>query len=561
MVPQQPYFVPQYPSQFPPAFQGPRPQTTPFGVQTPGVLTPIPGAPPVPSAPTAPGAPPGGGPTPTWIPPVAPAPSQAHPPGEIPPGLLTLGAGKLFTFQPTLLVSEMWTDNFNFSSTDKQSDYRTVIGPGANLLINGPTTKGSISGTWGFTYDTAASSSDNFNLFPSLNASIVQIFTPRLSATVTDSYVQNNSPYQSNQFGLTTQRQTFTSNSFSLGLNYLIDRIATSVYYRNSYYSTGSTNGSTTSTNILGATAGTPIGVFNTVQLGYEYSWSDTSGTSSGSNSGQTTGNLLTASYTRQTGLYSSAGIQGSYQWLSGPQSSNSQSGSQSSSGDGQIWNVSLFSTYGLPSGLSVSGSLGYSQASGNGQSDQSGVTSNSNVTYGFGPAVASLGIFSDFQNTGLTGQNFGVVQTQGVTGSLSYTFTPLVTGSVFASYVSNGTTGLGNNSSSPNSNNWNAGANLSWQMLRWLVMNAQYSYSFWNNGGLSTLASSFLSCRIAFRRFFFHLVRICCIDKLCRKYLIIRRTFSHLSVSSSQPRKFLPCGRKFPLQGSKVLRHNFEVV
>jgi hypothetical protein len=480
VLPQQPYFVPQYPSQFPPAFQGPRPQTTPFGVQTPGVLTPIPGAP------TAPGAPTGGTPTPTWIPPVAPAPSQAHPPGEIPPGLLNLGAGKLFTFQPTLLVSEMWTDNFNFSSTDRQTDYRTVIGPGANLLINGPTTKGTISGTWGFTYDTAASSSDNFNVFPSLNASIVQIFTPRLSATVTDSYTRNNSPYQSNQFGLTTQRQTFTSNSFSLAVNYLIDRIATSVYYRNSYYTTGSSNGSNTGSNIIGTSASTPIGVFNTVSLGYEYSWSDTSGTSSGSNSGQTTGNLLTATYARQTGLYSSAGIQGSYQWLSGPGSSNNQSSNSQSSGDAQIWNISLFSTYGLPSGLSVSGSLGYSQVSGNGQSDQGGVTSNSNISYRFGPAVASLGVFSDFQNTGLTGQNFGVVQTQGVTGNLSYTFTPLVTGSVFGSYVSNGTTGFGNNSSSSNSNNWNTGVNLNWQMLRWLVMNAQYSYGFWNNGGIS---------------------------------------------------------------------------
>ena len=146
-------------------------------------------------------------------------------------------------------------------------------------------------------------------MFPSLNASIVQIFTPRLSATLTDSYVQNNSPYQSNQFGLTTQRQNFTSNSFSVSVNYLIDRIATSVYYRNSFYTFGSSNGSNTGSNIIGATASMPIGVFNTVGLGYEYSLSDTSGTSSGNNSGQTTGNLLTATYTRQTGLYSTAGF------------------------------------------------------------------------------------------------------------------------------------------------------------------------------------------------------------------------------------------------------------
>ncbi len=382
----------------------------------------------------------------------------------------------------------MWTDNFYFTSTDKQSDYRTVIGPGANLLINGPTTKGSISATWGFTYDTAASSSDNFNVFPSLNASIVQIFTPRLSATLTDSYVRNNSPYQSNQFGLTTQRQTFTSNSFSVSVNYLIDRIATSVYYRNSYYTFGSSNGSNTGSNIIGATASMPIGVFNTVGLGYEYSLErhirhELRQHFGSDHRKSPHGNVHPPNRPVFHGgdsrlLPMAVGSRGA---------SSNQSGSQSS-GDGQIWNISLFSTYGLPSGLSVSGSLGYSQASSSssGQSDQGGVTSNSSLSYRFGPATVSLGVFSDFQNTGLTGQNFGVVQTQGVNGNLSYTFTPLVTGSVFASYISNGTTGFGNNSSSPNSNNWNTGVNLNWQILRWLVMNAQYSYSFWNNGGIS---------------------------------------------------------------------------
>jgi len=410
---------------------------------------------------------------------VAPAPSQAHPPLLVPQTLQALPAGKLLTFSPTLLVSEMWTDNFNFTTTNKQTDYRTVVGPGANVILNAPTTKGTFAGTWGFTYDTAASSSDNFNLFPNLSLNLIQTFTPRLNLTLTDTYTRNNNPVQSNQFGLNTQRQTFTSNYLTVGLNYLFDRVATQVYYDNFYYNLGSSNGTKTTTNIVGASASAPVGTFNSVRLGYEHSWSDTSGTSSGINSGQTTGNLVTATFTRQTGQYSSAGIQGSYNAFDQPNSA-----SQSNNGNGQIWNISLFTTYGLPSGLSLSSSLGYSQLIQSGQSNQSGVTSNSNVSYRFGPALASLGIFSDFQQTGLVGQNFGIVETHGVTGSLLYTFTPLVSASFNAYYTVNSPTGSGNNSSSQNTDNFNLSLNLNWQFLTWLAFYGQYSYSMWNNGG-----------------------------------------------------------------------------
>jgi len=437
--------------------------------------------------PPLPGAPAGVGQIPTWTPPVAPAPSQAHPPLLVPQALQALPAGKLLTISPTLLVSEMWTDNFNFTTTNKQTDYRTVVGPGANVILNAPTTKGTFTGTWGFTYDTAASSSDNYNLFPNLALNLIQTFTPRLNLTLTDNYVRNNNPVQSNQFGLNTQRQTYTSNSLSVGLNYLLDTIATQIYYRNSYYKQGSSeNGNNTTANIVGASASMPFGTFNSVRVGYEYSWADTSGTSSGINSGQVTGNLVTASFTRQTGQYSSAGIQGSYQEFTQPNSASQSNNfsSQSNNGNGHIWNVSLFSTYGLPSGLSFSGSLGYSQLVQSGQSNQSGVTSNSNLSYRFGPALASIGVFSDFQQTGLTGQNFGVVETHGVTGSLLYTFTPLLTSSLNAYYTFNSPTGSGNNSSSENTDNFNLSLNLNWQFLTWLGFYGQYSYSVWNNGG-----------------------------------------------------------------------------
>src|SRR3984893_19480525 len=124
---------------------------------------------------------------------------------------------------------------------------------------------------------------------------------------------------------------------------------------------------------------------------------------------------------------------------------------------------------YDYPSGLSLSGSVGYSQLSQSGQSSQGSVSSNSNLSYRFGPAFVSLGIFSDFQQTALTGQNFGIVATQGFTGTLGYTFTPLVSGAVVATSTNNGFTGSGNSSSSPNTNNLTTSANLTWQLRPWL--------------------------------------------------------------------------------------------
>jgi hypothetical protein len=461
--------APQFPSQYPPAFQQPLLQTQPL-------LSPTLIAPGYPTGPA-------GGVLPPWTPPIAPPPAQAHPPGAFPTNFgVVFGAQKTFEFFPTLSVSEQWTDNFNFTATNHQTNYRTTVSPGGSFVINGPTTRGVISSSAGLTYDTAPSSS-NFNVFPTITAALQQTFSPRLSLTLTDSYSRNNNPTYGDQFGLNRQRQDFTSNSFSAAITYLIDIVTTQAYYRNSlYYTGGSSNGNNTIFNVIGASASTQVGLYNTVTLGYEFSWSDTSGTSAGINSGKTTGNLVTASVARQTGTYSSVGIQGSYQQATQPNED-----------DVHIWNVSLFSTYGFPSGLSLSTSLGVSQFE---QGDQSstGITSNSNLTYRFGPAGVSLGVFSGFRQTGLdtTGANFGVVETHAFTGSFFYSFTPLIAGSLGATYSENSPTGAGNSNSASNQNNLSAYANLSWQLLRWLNLSANYSYQIYSgqNGSLTGTGS-----------------------------------------------------------------------
>jgi len=411
-----------------------------------------------------------------WTPPIAPGPSWSFLPGNLPAALSTFSTGRLIEFHPTVLVSESWTDNFFQTPTDKQSDFRTVIGPGGVLMVNGATTKGTLQGNAGLTYDTTPSSGLNFNIFPTVTGTLTQTLGPRLTLNFSDTYVRNDNPSQADLFGLNRQRSTFGSNIFTATASYQLDQITTYVTYGNTLFLTGGTNGSNTVSNLFGGGFSTPIGATNSLQASYSYYWTDSSGTSAGENSGLTTGNIVTASLSHQLGLYSSVGLSGSFLTNASPESGNSY-----------LWNASVFATYGLPPSLSVSGSLGYSQLISDEQATSGGISSNINLNYSFGQTTASIGVFSGYRPTGLTGQNFGIVQTVGVTGNLTQVFTPFISGSLNAYYSTNSFTGSGNNASAPNSGNLGASVSLYWQIRSWLSMNAGYYYTLrtGSNGSL----------------------------------------------------------------------------
>jgi hypothetical protein len=136
----------------------------------------------------------------------------------------------------------------------------------------------------------------------------------------------------------------------------------------------------------------------------------------------------------------------------------------------------------GDPAGLSLSASLGYSFLTSNNESDTGIITTNSTLSYAFAQAVASISVFQDYRNTGISGQNFGVVQTAGYAGSFLYSFTSSTTGNLQAGYTTNGITGIGNNGSTPSSNTLTAGRGLRWQVLSWLSSSVQYTYTVGNS-------------------------------------------------------------------------------
>jgi hypothetical protein len=396
-----------------------------------------------------------------WTPPVTPPASQMHAPGQFTlPFPLVQGA--VFEYHPSTSLSEEYTDNFTLATKHKISNFRTTLTPSSTLLINSVNTHGSISASSGFAYDTATGQ-DNIKVFPSLNAAVQHTFNPRLSLTLTDSFDRNDEPTTAESTGLQTSRRTFISNTFGASVGWLLDLLQTQYYYRNALFM----GDQDTVSHIFGVGASTRVGPLDTLSANYEYSVNQPQ-------SGVTSyGNAVTGSWGHQLGPFATAGLQGSY---------------SAQSLDGQrTWNGSVFATYGLPTGFSFSGRLGYSVLISDVASDQTGIAAYATASYVHARGVISLSYFQDFRTTYQGGQNlqtgqdqaspnFGVVESRGLTGNFTYGLTPFISSFINAGYFQNTNTGVGNTKSNSSQDFLSASAGISWQLLRWLSMQVQYT-------------------------------------------------------------------------------------
>lgn len=445
---------------------------------------------------------------PPWTPPLPPAPSQTNIPAPLPvpvpgaPGMpgtagytgipnlslpgafsptITSVRGATLEFHPTLRASEEYSDNFFQTSSHAQDNFRSTLGPGFIMLVNGARTFGSLVTTVDLVHDTVKNAGDEVKVFPSVNAAIRYLFTPRLSLTVTDTFVRNDSPSAVDQFGLRRGRQVYDTNALGVTVDWLLDQIATQAYYRNVLFFNESGGGSGTGnnsvgsnvnqndqvTNILGLNASTRVLVDYLVRLGYEFSRTDTMNGSSNSNTGNNdnTSHTVFAAFSRQFGLYTTAGI-----------STSAQFQTQDST---RIYNASLFGAYGLPSGLSLSAAVGYSILDSDTRNTEGAVSANVTASYRFNRAFFSVGVFQDFRQTAQQGQNFGTVQTRSYFGSFLYQWTPFINTTLNVLYNENEPTGTGNDRNTNQSQNTlTYGASVNWQILRWLAASLRYTYT-----------------------------------------------------------------------------------
>jgi hypothetical protein len=311
--------------------------------------------------------------------------------------------------------------------------------------------------------------------------------TPRLSLSLSDTFIRNDEASTADPFGIRRGRQTFISNSASIAADWLLDRVALQTYYRNVLFFnqnqeddqplTGDDQDDTIA-NIVGINASTRIGIDYIVRAGYEFSYIIDKGTNidGGGDGTNDTSHTVFASVARQFGLYFSGGLMGSAQFQSEDNT--------------RTYNASVFGTYGLPNGLTVSARLGYSLLTSDDEDNDGGFAGEVSASYRFARAVISAGVFSDFRQSAQTGQDFGTVQTRAFFGSFLYQFTPFLNGVANVTYSENEPTGTGNTNTGEIEKTLSYGASLNWQILRWLSASLRYTYT--KQRGTDAFSNSF---------------------------------------------------------------------
>jgi hypothetical protein len=430
---------------------------------------------------------------PQWTPPVPPAPSQTNvptpfvgpgqpgyvgAPGLTMPGLfrpqVTTVRGATLEFHPTARLAEEYSDNFFQTSSQAQENFRTILGPGFTLFLNGARTFGALTTVLDLVHDTAPNTGDEVKFFPSLNLAVRYALSPRLALTLTDTFVRSDEANALDRFGIRQGRQISDTNTLGLAVDWLVGRIATQAYYRNVLFfnedngtlaGNGQSNQGDSITNIVGLNASTRIATDYLVRVGYEFSHVNALDENSNvNNANDNTSNTVFASGSRLFGLYTTGGVSTSYSW----QTENNTN----------IWNVSLFGSYGLPSGLSLAASVGYSMLNSDTQDNEGTVSANVNASYRFTRAVISVGVFQDFRQTAQQGENFGTVETRTYYGQFLYQITPFVNAFANVAYSENEPTGTGNVNNNGTETTLTYGGGVNWQALRWLTASLRYSYT-----------------------------------------------------------------------------------
>jgi hypothetical protein len=389
--------------------------------------------------------------------------------------------------RPTLSLTEEYTDNFNLTERDKESNFRSTIAPGLELGLNMAFLKGLIAYKFAPSHD---SSTEEISYFHSLAGQVEWDVTPRWKLTLADAFTRSDAPGEADRLGLRQQRQAFTSNIGSITSDYLIGLVATRASYQLSTFSDDS--GSDTTSHTLAGSATMPLYQTNSVSLGYEYLDTRTTGgndtstlpTNTGivsiGNDVDITGHRFTAGFNRQLSRLRTAGVTGSYALRTVTD--------QTGDFDYRIWNVSFVTDYDLGGRLKLSSQIGVSGLQGSGsQTVGPNLSTRTSLTYSVARVVASFLAEKGFSETFAEGQNFGVVETEGVTGSLSYDFTPSITGVATGFYRQNKTATIGDAQQAQatgqalgaqETKSWGGTVSFTWKVTRVLGIELGYTYT-----------------------------------------------------------------------------------
>jgi hypothetical protein len=397
------------------------------------------------------------------------------------PGL-PLPTGTLFEFKGGVGLSTEYTDNRKHAATDRESNVTTALTPSVALLLNAPTARGQL----GYSLSGAHGSAEReVKLLHALNGTLTWQATPMLSFTATDSLTRSDEPSQADRLALRRQRSMFESNTFTLGGAFARDNYGLEGSYRLATFFEREVDSIAHTFTITPRLALLPP---NNGSIGYEYLGTETAGTSTVS------GHRLTATYSRQLADMRVLGLTGS--WAIRDAENQATAVQPASASRFHEWSASLFNTWALPGRFTLRGSAGLSGVitteqrggggSGGGKEDLS-FTTQSGISYALLRGTLDVGLEQGYSETYAEGENLGIVNTRGITGSLSWAFTPSISASAGGYYRENEFTGVGapTTTSAPGGapaggteRSWGGTLGVAVQVLRWFTTQGEYTWT-----------------------------------------------------------------------------------
>ena len=144
------------------------------------------------------------------------------------PGPCGGSAMQLFEFHPLIRASEEYTDNFNRTVTNHQNNFRSMLSPGMNVLMD----SGPLTGQATYTFS-------GFLRLRRGRAWLLNNFagrlsweaTPRLKLNLGASVNQSDEPSQADSLGLRQVRSKFTPSTASLGADWNVSGNVTASPY------------------------------------------------------------------------------------------------------------------------------------------------------------------------------------------------------------------------------------------------------------------------------------------------------------------------------------------
>jgi hypothetical protein len=328
---------------------------------------------------------------------------------------------------------------------------------------------GTLTGSAAYTLSAFHDSSVNeFGFQNSLAALLSWQAMPTLRLTLSEAFLQTDDPERTDRLLLTRERREATSNQSSLTSDFALLGLDTKQYYRLSQFS--STN--TTTSHTFGLSASRALDRIHVLTGGYEYLMSDTtsSGTVQGGQESSIIGHQVSASFSRDLSALMTAGITGAY-------ATRNRESATGQSSTFNRWNIGVFTNYTLAERLILRSNIGVAHLS---LSDELLLTTASNLSYWFGPAVVTVGAERGFSETFAEGQDLGVVKTTAFRGSVLYRFSPLLTAQINASYRENEQTEVGGTTAAGGQNDtvYSIGVSFSYQILRGLTASLEATHT-----------------------------------------------------------------------------------